>query len=80
MFVTFLLFQSNFYVILARGKGPQNSVHRDLFKTKNSKHKTLRPPAAFYAPYGVWRGLQPNSFSQMPQKRHLPKISSYTMH
>ena len=43
MFVTFLLFQSNFYVILARGKGPQNSVHRDLFKTKNPKHKTLKP-------------------------------------
>ena len=46
MFVTFLLFQSNLYVVLARGK---NSVHRDLFKTKNSKQNTLRPAATFYA-------------------------------
>ena len=54
MFVTFLLFQSNLYVVLARGKGPKNSVQRDIFHTK----KTL--PAAFYAPYGAWIDLQPN--------------------
>ena len=34
---TFLLFQSNLYVVLARGKGPKNSVHKDLFKTINPK-------------------------------------------
>ena len=39
MFVTFLLFQSNLYVVLARGKGPKNSVNRDLFKTKTPKQK-----------------------------------------
>ena len=35
MFMTFLLFQSNLYVALACGKGPKNSIHRDLFKTSN---------------------------------------------
>ena len=60
MFVTFLLFQSNLYVVLARGKGPKNSVHRDLFKTKTPKQKKNRSPAAFYTPYGAWIGLQPN--------------------
>ena len=60
MFVTFLLFQSNLYVVLARGKGPKNSVHRDLFKTKNPKQKSPRPQAAFYVPYGAWISLQPN--------------------
>ena len=47
MFVTFLLFQSNLYVVLARGKSPKNSVHRDLFKTKTPKQKKPRPPAVF---------------------------------
>ena len=47
MFVTFLLFQSNLYVVLARGKSPKNSVHRDLFKTKTTKQKKPRPPAVF---------------------------------
>ena len=37
MLVTFLLFQNNLYIVLARGKGPKNNVHRDLFKTKNPK-------------------------------------------
>ena len=37
MFMTFLLFQRNLYIVLARGKGPKNSVYRDLFKTKNPK-------------------------------------------
>ena len=32
MFVTFSLFQSNLYIVLACGKGHKNSVHRDLFK------------------------------------------------
>ena len=35
MFVTFLLFQSNRYVVLAHGKVPKDSVHLDLFKPKN---------------------------------------------
>ena len=60
MFVTFLLFQRNLYVVLARGKDPKNSVHRDLFRTKNSKQKIPRPPAAFYTPYGARIGLQPD--------------------
>ena len=76
MFVTFLLFQSNLYVVLARGKGPKNSIHRDLFKTKNHKQNLPKPSAAFYTPYSGWVGLQPNWFFQMPKKRHLPKICS----
>ena len=39
MFMTFLLFQSNLYVVLALGKGPKNSIHRDLFKAKNLNKK-----------------------------------------
>ena len=35
IFVTFLLFQSNLYVVLARGKGPKNGVHKGHLKTKN---------------------------------------------
>ena len=35
MFVIFLPFQRNLYVVLAHGKSPKNSVHRDLFKRKN---------------------------------------------
>ena len=35
-----------------------------------SRQKTLDPPAAFYAPYGVWISLQPNWFSKMPQKHN----------
>ena len=60
MFVTFLPFQTNLYVVLARGKGPKNSVHRDLFKTKNPKQKPHRPPVAIYMPCNAWIGLQPN--------------------
>ena len=43
MFMTFLLslFQSNLYVVSARGKDPKNSIHRDLFRTKNHKQKTF---------------------------------------
>ena len=59
MFMKFLLFQSNLYVVLARGIGPKNSVHRSLFKTKIPKQKTPRLLAAFYGLYGVWIGLQP---------------------
>ena len=40
MFITFLLFQNiHFYYF----KGFENSVHKDLFKTKNPKQKTPRP-------------------------------------
>ena len=41
MFVTFLLFQSNLYVVLAHGKGPKSSIHGDFFITKKPKQKTL---------------------------------------
>ena len=34
MFVTFLPFQSNLYVVLARGKGPKNGFHKGHLKTK----------------------------------------------
>ena len=60
MFVTFLPFQSDLYIVLACGKGPKNRVHRDLFKTKDPKQENPRPSVAFYAPCGVWIGLQPN--------------------
>ena len=40
-----LLFQINLYVVLARGKGPKNGVHRDLFKTKKPKQKTPQTPS-----------------------------------
>ena len=43
MFVTFLLFQSNLFVVLACGKSPKNSVHRDLFKTKSPTQKNSQP-------------------------------------
>lgn len=43
MFMMFLLFQSNFFVFLARGKGPKNSIYRNLFKTKKPKQKTSDP-------------------------------------
>ena len=60
MLVTFLLFQNNLYIVLARGKGPKNSVHRDLFKTKNPKQKNPRHTAVIYALLGAWVGLHPN--------------------
>ena len=41
MFMTFLIFQSNLYVVLACGKGPKNSIHKDLFKIENPRQKTL---------------------------------------
>ena len=47
MLVTFLLFQSNLYVILASGKGPKNSVHRDLFEAKSPKQKPPGPQLRF---------------------------------
>ena len=60
MLVTFLPFQSNLHVVLAREKGPKNSFHGDLFETKIPKQKSPRHPAMFYAPYDAWIGLQPN--------------------
>ena len=47
MFVTSLLFQSNLNVVLAPGKGPKNSVYRDLFTTKNPTHKKWDPQLRF---------------------------------
>ena len=60
MFVIFLLFQSNIYLVLAHGNGPKNSVHRDFSNTTNPKQKLPRPSTVFYMPYGSWIGLQPN--------------------
>ena len=55
MFVTFLLFQSNLYIVLACKKGPKNSIHRYLLRQNalNKKPQTPKPPAAFCMPYGV---------------------------
>ena len=47
MFVTFLLFLSNLYIVLPCGKGPENSAHRDLFKTKNPKPNLPDPGLCF---------------------------------
>ena len=47
MFVTFLLFQSNLYIVLAQEKGPKNSNHRDCFKTKNPKQNPPVPQQHF---------------------------------
>ena len=41
MFVTFLLFQRNLYVVLSHGKSPKKGIYRDLFITKKPKQKTL---------------------------------------
>ena len=46
----------------------------EIFSRKHPQQKTPNPQ--FYAPYGACIGLCPNWFFQMPQKRHLPKISS----
>ena len=37
MLLIFLLFQRNIYLVLACERGPKNSIHRDLFKTKCPK-------------------------------------------
>ena len=60
MLVTFLLFQSNLYLVLVHGKGSKNSIHRDLFNTKYPRQKAPKLSAVFYAPYGAWIGLQLN--------------------
>ena len=44
MFVTFLLFQGNLFVVLACGKGPKNSIHRDFFKIKTPEIKKAPDP------------------------------------
>ena len=46
MFVTFILFQRDLYVVLAHGKGPKYTIHRDLKKTKNPKIFWLCPGPA----------------------------------
>ena len=47
MFLTFLLFESNLYKVLACEKGPKNSIYRDLVKTKNLKQKNPNPQLCF---------------------------------
>ena len=58
MFAAFLVLLSNLYVVLARGKSPKKSTHRDLFKTKTRNKKSVDPQ--LYALYRLWIGLQPN--------------------
>ena len=53
MFI-FLLFVRNFYVILALGEVPKNSIHRDLFKTKTLNNKSADPQLRFSAFYALW--------------------------
>ena len=45
--LTYSLFQSNLYVVLASGKGPKNSVYRDIFKIKSPKQKLPDPQLCF---------------------------------
>ena len=79
MFVTFLLFQSNLYVVLARGKGPKNNVHRDLFKTKNPKQKNPQTPSCVLRVLGAWIGLQPNVFPKCLKDVIIPNFLVYTL-
>ena len=51
MLMTLLLFQSNLYLVLVHEKGPKNSIHRYLFKTKKILNKTPQTPAVFYMPH-----------------------------
>ena len=55
--VTFLLFQSNLYIVLAHGKGPKNIIQSDFFKTEKPKQKNFRFPAVFYTPCSAWIGF-----------------------
>ena len=43
IFVTLSLFQSNFYVVLASGKGPKNSIRRS-FQDKQIINKKIPEP------------------------------------
>ena len=81
MFMTFLLFQSNLNLVLARLKGKKEFT--EIFsRQKNLKLPPPLPPlhtpsCVFYMTYGAWIGLhQTNGFSQMPQKNYFPKIFS----
>ena len=58
MFVTFLLFQRELYVVLARGNGPKSSFRRDLLKTKNPNiFRGLHPLTPTRAlPWTRWGG------------------------
>ena len=49
-YLTLLLCQSNLCIVLAHGKSPTNSIHKDLFKTKTPKQKPHWFPATFYMP------------------------------
>ena len=75
MFVTFLLFQSNFYIVLVHGKVLKIAFIEILVRQKTLNKEPLEPNL-FYLPYGAWIGLDSNSFSQLPQKFHISKIFS----
>ena len=61
MFVTFLLFQRNLYVVLACGKGPKNSAHRYPFKTKTPSMFAPRPPqTSCHVLHGTWIDFWPD--------------------
>ena len=48
--MTLLLFQSNLYLVLVHEKGPKNSIHRYLFKTKkNPKQNPPDPSCVLHA-------------------------------
>ena len=47
MFVTFLPFKMILYVVLPHGKGPNNSMQGDFFKTKNTNKKPPDPNLHF---------------------------------
>ena len=75
----FYYFKARINSIFPYGKAPISNIHRDLFKTKHPKQNMVRPQAAFYMPYGVWIGLQPNWFSQMSQNVIFPKFPINTL-
>ena len=75
MFVTFLLFQSNFYIVLVHGKVLKIAFIEILVRQKTLNKEPLEPNL-FYLPYGAWIGLDSNRFSQLPQKFHISKIFS----
>ena len=59
MFVTFLLFQSNLYIVLACKKGPKNSIHRYLLRQNALNKKPQTPSCILHALWCVI-GLHPS--------------------
>ena len=59
------------YIVLAYGKGPKNSIHKELLGQK-TLNKTPRPPAAFYASY--IQALSLTDFLKYLQNSIFPKF------